>query len=122
MSKKAKNAQREKRKSEKKARKESMQRLYQQWANEGRNTKSKRVRLAAARGVRVRPRKGEGHPCTNVGCPQCQPGANLPFLAHQMLHGGEHGTKTRGRHKAAVREYIQTHEIEKHMIRNHPRK
>jgi hypothetical protein len=66
---------RRRRLSEKRARKAAQKALYEQWKKEGRNSKSKRVKLRAQRlrkrTVRlVRHRHG---PCGNIGCKQCNP-------------------------------------------------
>jgi hypothetical protein len=66
---------RKRRRSKKIARKAAKRALYEQWKREGRNTKSKRVKLRAARlrkkTVRLVSHK-EG-PCGNIGCKLCNP-------------------------------------------------
>ncbi len=66
---------RKRRLSQKRSRKAAQKALYEQRAKEGRNTKSKRVKLRAKqlRKKKLRTvRHGEG-PCGNIGCKYCNP-------------------------------------------------
>ncbi len=69
---------RKRRRAKKITRKAAQKLLYAQWMREGRNTKSKRVKLRAKRlrkkTVRlIRHREG---PCGNIGCKRCNPALN----------------------------------------------
>lgn len=71
MSKKSKNANALERKKKKAAQKQSMKLLYQTWARNGENSKSKRF---TARGRRQHVVKTHAHDvfrCGNVGCKRC---------------------------------------------------
>ncbi len=59
--------------SEKRARKAAAKLKYEQWKQEGRNTKSKRVKLRAARLRKktVRTKRHATGPCGNIGCKRC---------------------------------------------------
>jgi hypothetical protein len=79
------NKRRKRRLSEKRARKAAAKAKYEQWIREGRNTKSKRVKLRAQRLRKKTVRLGrhrEG-PCGNIGCKRCNPiPQNLQTPAH----------------------------------------
>jgi hypothetical protein len=66
---------RKRRRDKKKARKLAQKALYEQWKKDGCNTKSKRVKLRAARlrkkSIRLQ-RHADG-PCGNIGCRKCNP-------------------------------------------------
>jgi hypothetical protein len=61
--------------SQKRARKAAAKAKYEQWIKEGRNTKSKRVKLRAARlrKTSIRLARHVSGPCGNVGCKRCNP-------------------------------------------------
>jgi hypothetical protein len=67
--------QRKRRRAKKVARKAAQRALYEQWKKEGRNTKSKRVKLRAKqlRKKTIRLAKHLEGPCGNIGCRQCNP-------------------------------------------------
>lgn len=81
MSKKSKKAASAKRLSMKKARKESAQKQYQQWAAEGKNTLSKRVKLSKKRAVVFKSQRHGSALCHNIGCKKCVPELNSPTYA-----------------------------------------
>jgi len=66
---------RKRRRSKKIARKAAQRALYEQWKKEGRNTKSKRVKLRAQRLRKktVRLQRHREGPCGNIGCKRCNP-------------------------------------------------
>lgn len=66
---------RKRRRAKKVARKAAQRALYEQWKKEGRNTKSKRVKLRAQRLRKktVRLARHREGPCGNVGCSLCNP-------------------------------------------------
>ena len=67
---------RKRRLSEKRARKAAAKALYEQWKKEGRNTKSKRVKLRAREAKKhhkVRLQRHRHGSCTNIGCKHCNP-------------------------------------------------
>lgn len=78
---------RKRRRAKKVARKAAQRALYEQWKKEGRNTKSKRVKLRAQRLRKKTVRLGrhrEG-PCGNIGCKRCNPipqNLQTPVHAH----------------------------------------
>ncbi len=63
------------RRSKKIARKLAQKALYEQWKKEGRNTKSKRVKLRAKRTKKTKVRlvSHRGGACGNIGCKACNP-------------------------------------------------
>ena len=69
---------RKRRLSQKRARKAAQKALYEQWTREGRNSKSKRVKLRAKqlRKKKLRTKSHRGGPCGNVGCKLCNPVAH----------------------------------------------
>jgi hypothetical protein len=73
MSKKAKSESKKRRRAQKSARKAAQKALYEGRMRAGQNIKSKRVKLRAKREQRVRNAKHAEGPCTNVGCPACNP-------------------------------------------------
>jgi hypothetical protein len=80
---------RQRRRARKIARKMAQKALYEQWKKEGRNSKSKRVKLRAERLRKktVRLRRHEAGPCGNIGCKRCNPiRENLltPTQLHRM--------------------------------------
>lgn len=66
---------RKRRLSQKRARKAAAKLKYEQWKKEGRNTKSKRVKLRAKqlRKKQLRTVRHAEGPCGNVGCKKCNP-------------------------------------------------
>src|SRR5512135_249082 len=77
------------RRSKKIARKLAQKALYEQWMREGRNTKSKRVKLRTKqlRKTKLRTRKHAGGPCGNIGCKLCNPiPQNLVTPTHAHIH------------------------------------
>ena len=79
---------RKRRRSKKVARKAAQRALYEQWKKEGRNTKSKRVKLRAARLRKktVRLARHREGPCGNIGCKRCNPiPQNLQTPQHTLL-------------------------------------
>ena len=82
--------QRKRRRGKKIARKMAQKALYELWKKEGRNTKSKRVKLRAAR-LRKKTiqtlRHADG-PCGNFGCKKCNPilqNQLTPIQLHQQV-------------------------------------
>lgn len=69
------NKRRKRRLSEKRARKAAAKAKYEQWIRDGRNTKSKRVKLRAKllRKKKLRTKRHAEGPCGNIGCRQCNP-------------------------------------------------
>jgi hypothetical protein len=67
--------QRKRRRAKKIARKAAQKALYQQWMREGRNSKSKRVKLRAQRLRKktIRLARHTAGPCGNIGCKHCNP-------------------------------------------------
>ena len=63
------------RRSKKIVRKLAQKALYEQWMREGRNTKSKRVKLRAKQlqKKKLRTKKHSLGPCGNIGCKRCNP-------------------------------------------------
>ena len=79
MSKKAKTKAQDRRRKEKRARKEAMQKLYASWARDGRNRKSARnVRKSKTFCRSARNFDHPNGPCGNLGCLKCFPQINLP--------------------------------------------
>jgi len=66
---------RKRRRAKKVARKAAKRLLYEQWKREGRNTKSKRVKLRAKalRKKAIRLARHREGPCGNIGCKRCNP-------------------------------------------------
>ncbi len=66
---------RKRRLSQKRARKAAAKLKYEQWKKEGRNSKSKRVKLKAKqlRKKTVRLARHLEGPCGNLGCKKCNP-------------------------------------------------
>lgn len=81
MSKKSKKLAQAKRLSMKRARKESAQKQYQQWAAEGKNKLSKRTKLNKKRASSLRVQRHAGATCDNIGCRRCVPELNTPMYA-----------------------------------------
>jgi len=80
--------QRKRRRAKKIARKTAQRALYAQWMREGRNTKSKRVKLRAKRLRKktIRLVKHLEGPCGNIGCKRCNPmPQNLQTPAQRAL-------------------------------------
>jgi hypothetical protein len=79
--------QRKRRRDKKIARKKAQKALYELWMKEGRNTKSKRVKLRAARLRKktIRLTRHPDGPCGNIGCKRCNP---IPqnLLTPNQLH------------------------------------
>lgn len=69
---------RKKRRGKKIARKAAQRALYALWMREGRNTKSKRVKLRAKRLRKktIRLSRHREGPCGNIGCKRCNPMLN----------------------------------------------
>jgi hypothetical protein len=78
MGKKARTRRAEFRKKEKRARKERQRALYESYKLEGKNKKSKRVSLGAARARQVRTVNHPNGACGNVGCERCFPHLRRP--------------------------------------------
>jgi hypothetical protein len=81
--------QRKRRRAKKVARKLAQKALYEQWKREGRNTKSKRVKLRAKqlRKKKLRTARHAGGPCGNIGCRRCNPiPQNIVTPTHTYLH------------------------------------
>ena len=77
---------RKRRLSEKRARKAEAKKRYEQWIREGRNTKSKRVKLRAREAKKhhkVRVQRHRNGPCTNIGCRECNP---MPYNLATPTH------------------------------------
>jgi hypothetical protein len=66
---------RKRRRGKKIARKLAQKALYEVWKREGRNTKSKRVKLRTARTkkTKIRLARHRSGPCDNIGCRKCNP-------------------------------------------------
>lgn len=66
---------RKRRLGQKRARKAAAKAKYEVWMREGRNTKSKRVKLKAARLRKktIRLVRHKDGPCGNFGCKRCNP-------------------------------------------------
>jgi hypothetical protein len=84
-------AAREKRRQKKKARKLAQKDQYQQWMREGRNTKSKRVKLRAQRLRKstIRLKRHASGPCGNIGCRTCNPipqNLHTPSQGQHLVH------------------------------------
>ena len=81
--------QRKRRRAKKVARKMARKAQYELWKKEGRNTKSKRVKLRAARLRKktIQTLRHRDGPCGNFGCKRCNPiPENLmnPIQFHQV--------------------------------------
>lgn len=111
MGKKAKTRRALERRKQKRNRKEAQRRLYEQWAQEGRNRKSKRFRLKTKRtsgGVLTH----RDPNCRNIGDVTQYPAINLPFLAKMYLMkraGIKH--QYTGKHTQIVREFVERHNL-----------
>ena len=81
MSKKSKKQAQGRRLSMKRARKDSAQKQYQQWAAEGANKKSKRNRLNKKRAISLTTKKHGAASCGNHGCEKCNSLLNSPAYA-----------------------------------------
>jgi hypothetical protein len=80
---------RKRRRSKKVARKLAQKALYELWKREGRNTKSKRVKLRAKqlKKKKLRTKRHSMGPCGNIGCKRCSPiWQNLITPIHAHLH------------------------------------
>lgn len=80
---------RKRRRAKKSARKAAQKAQYELWMREGRNSKSKRVKLRAQRLRKktVRLVKHAGGSCGNVGCERCNPipqNILTPIQLHRM--------------------------------------
>lgn len=73
MSKKKKSEAKQRRRSDKRARKAAQRAKYEAWKLAGQNTKSKRVKLRAKRKTVIRLVKHAMGPCGNIGCKKCSP-------------------------------------------------
>jgi hypothetical protein len=112
MGRKAKTQRAIKRAAEKRARKESMQRQYEQWAADGKNSKSKRARIRARQeervGIRVKNPKAR-----NIGDSSAFPEVNVPFMVRTYLLERDMGFSRQysGKHRGTIRDLCKAHNL-----------
>lgn len=97
------------RKAEKTARKAVLQRQYEQWAAEGRNSKSKRARARTKKENRIGIRTSDPH-AKNIGDVSRFPEFNLPFLVRMHLLERDEGYSNQwsGKNRTKVKEFCET--------------
>lgn len=111
MSKSSKTAARIERLKLKRSRKEHFNKLYQQWSEEGKNTKSKRAKSVAAKAAKAKLRKRNPEPA-NVGCLVSHFEQNIMGLVRMKFNQRDFGEgQFTSKYSKQVNAYIQANAL-----------